>query len=325
MTSGDDGLVCAFVLDGKGSGRALDWEGIRAWQPADGVLWVHLDREGADAQDWLRNETGIDPVSCQTLLTAEVRPRLLRLGDAALLLLRGVNLNPGANPEDMVGLRIWAEETRVITLRHRQVTAVSDLRLALADGAGPRDVGEFVAALADRMIERMAPVLDDIEDSIDGVEDAVLSEWNPELRHRLNDLRRTAISLRRYLAPQRDVAQRLPFDLPDWVDDVSRARLRETGDRLLRYVEDLDAARERAQVTQDELASAQAEQTNKHTYHLTVIAALFLPPSFIAGLLGMNVGGMPGQSAPWAFVFTLVAMALMGAVELWLLRRLKWI
>jgi zinc transporter len=323
--SDDDGLVCAFVLDRNGGGRALDWDGIRAWQPDDGVLWVHLDRHGIAAQDWLHQTSGIDPVSCQTLLTPEVRPRLLRLGDAALLLLRGVNLNPGANPEDMVGLRIWAESSRIITLRHRQVMAINDLRLQIADGNGPRDAGEFVATLADRMIERMAPVIDGIEDSVDAVEDAVLNEWNPEQRTRLNDLRRTAISLRRYLAPQRDVAQRLPHDMPDWVDALSRARLRETADRLLRYVEDLDAARDRAQVTHDELASAQAEQTNRHAYHLTVIAALFLPPSFITGLLGMNIGGMPGREAPWAFAVAIGAMVLMGLVEIWLLRRLKWI
>ncbi len=323
--SDTDGLVCAFVLDGNGGGRPLDWDGIRAWQPADGVMWVHLDRHGIAAQDWLRRESGIDAVSCQTLLTAEVRPRLLRLGETVLLLLRGVNLNPGANPEDMVGLRIWAESGRLVTLRHRQVTAINDLRLQLAETNGPRDAGEFIAALADRMIERMAPVIDGIDDAVDAVEDAVLSEWNPEQRARLNDLRRTAISLRRYLAPQRDVAQRLPQDMPDWVDAMSRARLRETADRLLRYVEDLDAARERAQVTQDELASAQAEQTNRHAYHLTVIAALFLPPSFIAGLLGMNIGGMPGRETPWTFAATIGAMVLMGLVEVWLLRRLKWI
>ncbi len=323
--SDTDGLVCAFVLDGKGGARALDWDGVRSWQPDDGVLWLHLDRHGEMAQAWLRQESGIDPVSCQTLLTAEVRPRLLRLSDAVLLLLRGVNLNPGANPEDMVGLRIWAESSRIVTLRHRQVMAVNDLRLQIGDGGGPRDAAEFVATLADRMIERMAPVIDGIEDSVDALEDAVLSAWNPEQRARLNDLRRTAISLRRYLAPQRDVAQRLPQDMPDWVDAMSRARLRETADRLLRYVEDLDAARDRAQVTQDELASAQAEQTNRHAYHLTVIAALFLPPSFIAGLLGMNLGGMPGQEAPWAFAAMIAAMVLMGLAEIWLLRKLKWI
>ena len=322
--SGDDGLVCAYLLDGKGGGKPLDWQGVRAWRPEDGVLWVHLDRKGEAARAWLADDSGIDPVSREILLTAEVRPRLLSLGEAMVLLVRGVNLNPGAEPEDMVGLRIWAEPRRVITLRHRQVTAIRDLRRRIADNQAPGDSGELVVAIVESLIERMGPVIDGIEDAVDELEDAVLSDWRPEHRAELNHLRRMAISLRRYLAPQRDVAQRLPQEAPEWVGAISRARLRESADRLVRYVEDLDAARERAQLTQDELTTIQAEQTNRHAYHLTVIAALFLPPSFITGLLGMNVSGMPGTDAPLGFAVVVGALVLLAGIELWLMRRLKW-
>ncbi len=77
--SDDDGLVCAFVLDGEGGGRPVRWPGIKAWRPEDGTLWVHLDRSGAVGHRWLSTDSGVDPVICQALLEPAVRPRLVPL------------------------------------------------------------------------------------------------------------------------------------------------------------------------------------------------------------------------------------------------------
>ncbi len=112
--SEQDGLICAVILDGKGGGREIGWPEIDSWSADQGVLWVHLDRTGAAAQNWLAQRSGIDPVICQTLLQEEVRPRTLTVGEALLVILRGVNLNPGADPEDMVGVRVWLERDSAI-------------------------------------------------------------------------------------------------------------------------------------------------------------------------------------------------------------------
>ena len=93
-----DGLICAYLLDGGGGGKSLDWAGVRAWTPDDGLLWVHLDRLAEPARDWLRNESGIAKVVDESLLADETRPRIRVDGDALIVFLRGVNLNPGANP-----------------------------------------------------------------------------------------------------------------------------------------------------------------------------------------------------------------------------------
>ncbi len=77
--SDDDGLVCAFVLDGEGGGKPVRWPGIKAWRPEDGTLWVHLDRSGAVGHRWLSTDSGVDPVICQALLEPAVRPRLVPL------------------------------------------------------------------------------------------------------------------------------------------------------------------------------------------------------------------------------------------------------
>ena len=321
----DEGLICAYLLDGKGGGRMMGWAEIASWRAQDGVLWVHLDRAAPDAKRWLQADSGLDPLVAGALLAEEVRPRELRIEDALLVVMRGVNLNPEADPEDMVGIRIWLEGTRIVTVRHRRLMAISDLREALATGRGPTDPGQFLVMLSARLIERMGPVIDELVDQVDRLEDTVVTAHSAELRGALGSLRRQAIALRRYLAPQREVMVRLAMEQTSWLGADDKAYLREVSDRTTRFVEDLDAARERAGVVQDELNSRISDQMNRTMYLLTVVAAVLLPPSLLTGLLGVNVGGMPGVDHPMSFAIVVVLIVALAVVELVVLRRLKWI
>ena len=214
---------------------------------------------------------------------------------------------------------------RIVTVRHRRLMAISDLREALAAEQGPTCAGAFLAMLSDRLIDRMGPVIDDLIDEVDRLEDAVVTAHSAELRGDLGKVRREAISLRRYLAPQRDVMARLTMEQASCLASDHKALLREIGDRTTRFVEDLDAARERAGVVQDELNSLISDQMNRTMYLLTVVAAVLLPPSLVTGLLGINVGGVPGTDNPLSFLIVIVLLALLAVVELAILRRLKWI
>jgi zinc transporter len=94
----EGGLICAFLLDGRGGGREIRWPEIAAWRAEQGLLWAHLDRAGPDARRWLRQEAGLDPVVSRALLAEDVRPREVRIDDALLVTLRGVNLNRAPTP-----------------------------------------------------------------------------------------------------------------------------------------------------------------------------------------------------------------------------------
>ncbi|MBN1868690.1 zinc transporter ZntB [Candidatus Sumerlaeota bacterium] len=319
------GVICAHLLDGRGGGRELTWPEVLDWQPENGTLWVHLDRTGPTAQHWLADEAGLDPLACEALLAEETRPRSTLIGEGLLVILRGVNLDPGADPEDMVSIRMWIEANRIVTLRQRRLMAAQDTREALNQGRGPRDAGDFLVEIATRLIERMEPVLEDLDDAVDSIEDEILQTPNYQLRTRLSTLRRQAIGLRRHIAPQREVLSRLQVEPVPWFDNLHRARLREVADRVTRYVEDLDAARERAAVTQEELAGRLAEQMNRTMYTLSLVAAIFLPLGLITGLLGINVGGIPGAEVKWAFSAVCGLLVVLAALQMWLFHKKRWL
>ncbi len=94
---------------------------------------------------------------------------------------------------------------------------------------------------------------------------------------------------------------------------------------MTRSIEELDAARDRAAVTQEELGSRLTEATNQRLYVLSIVTAFFLPLGFVCSLLGVNVGGVPLQHDDWAF-WALIGMFGVGvALQLWLFRRRGWL
>jgi zinc transporter len=322
----DDGLVCAYINAQDGKWQEISWEDIRKWQRGDGLLWIHLDRAAERAKSWLKNESGLDPLISENLIAEETRPRALEINGNLLINLRGVNLNPGADPEDMVALRLWLEPDRIITCRGRKIMAVNDIRERINLGRGPQNVGDFLVEVTARLVDRMSPVIESLDETGDDLEDLAVIEESRDVRTKLASLRRQAISLRRYLAPQREAMSRIQAEPIEWIDARQKARLREISDRTIRYVEDLDSIRERAAVIQDEVANRISELINRNMYMLAIVATILLPLGFVTGLLGINVDGLPGaKDAPWAFWAVTGMLGLLILVEVYILRRLKWL
>jgi zinc transporter len=225
----------------------------------------------------------------------------------------------------MVSLRLWLEPNRIITARHRRLMAINDIRERIRRGRGPHNSGDVLVEIAGRLVDRMSPVIEALDDAGDELEDHLLTGERKEIRSRLAELRRQAIGLRRYLAPQREAMSRIQGEPIDWLDARQKARLREISDRVMRYVEDLDAIRERAAVIQDEVANRVSEEMNRNMYLLAIVATILLPLGFITGLLGINVDGLPGsKDAPWAFWMVASLLVIVVIVEVAIMRRLKW-
>ncbi len=323
--STENGLLSAYVLDGEGAGREISWDGIRSWEPSKGTLWIHLDRSDPGSSRWLREESGLDLLICEALLAEETRPRTVTSGEGLIVILRGVNLHPGADPEDMVSIRMWIDRARVISLRTRRLMAVQDVRESIAQKTGPKDAPGLLVRIASHLVDRMGPVIEELDEQVDDLEEEVLTAHTYELRTKLAGLRRQAIALRRYISPQREAMARLQTEQVPWLTDLDRSRLREIADRITRYVEDLDSARERASVTQEELSGRLAEQMNKTMYVLSLVAAVFLPLGLLTGLLGINVGGIPGVDSPWAFAIVCLILVGIAVVQIIVFRKMKWL
>lgn len=292
---------------------------------SDYLYWIQIKENFEGLSEILSREFKIDPHISESLTAEETRPRSYLKGNGILVILRGVNLNPGADPEDMVSLRLWIEPDKIISVQNRKIMAVEDIIESVEDNNGPGSAGEFLCEINERLSVRMSDPLGSIDDSIDDLEDKITQLKSEEVRSEISSLRRQVIALRRYLHPQRDALKNLMILKISWISEKEKMILRDVSDRITRYIEDLDSGRERTAVARDELDSKNREQMNKIMYVFSIITVVFLPLSLLTGLLGINVGGIPGSENSYAFYFVCLFLGVILLIQLYILRKIKWI
>ncbi|OHZ01511.1 MULTISPECIES: zinc transporter ZntB [Salinicola] len=316
-------LVAAYELDGKGGGTLLSVRQLReAWADPQRPLWMHLDFRHEDVRTYLLDIAGLDEAPIEALLEEDTRPRVAKFRNGAVSTLRGINLNPGAAPEDLISLRIWIAPNRLITLRRRPLKSVGDVRERIDNGDGALSVPDLLAWLTETLVDRVGDVAHELDDRLGELEEDQLSNGEIEPDD-LSRLRRTLITLRRFMGPQRDCLDQIAHG-PEWFDEDTKVSIRESANQLSRYVEDFHAMQERALILQEQLFSEHNERLNQRMYMLAIVTTVFLPLSFLTGLLGINVGGIPGAESPYGFLIFLTITVLVGGGVMWLLKRKRW-
>lgn len=322
----DNGVIHAFAFDAGGRAVALPAAAIGE-PPATGFDWVHVRHRPTDLRSWLIDRSGVPSDELSVLSGGNDRPRCqVSDGDEALIILRGVNLLRGAMPEYMLPLIFHVGPRRIVTIEYEALAAVRDVAAAIGRNHLFRSTGEVLAELAMRLTDRMDVVISELSDRADDLEEGV---WTPDLPDRFGNqvaaLRRVALTLRRTLTPQREALNRLALEDPAWLSPRDRARLREATDKVIRMSEELDSVRERVAVVHDQLIDRRAEKLNRTMLVLAKVTTLFAPLSLLAGLFGMNVGGVPFAEAGSGFALVLVLTAGLGAGVVILFRQAGWL
>lgn len=317
--------VRAFLLDKKGSALELTYDELDSVDRIDKILWVHFDYSSKEAIEWIRNRSNIDSVAIDALLTEETRPRTTILGEALLIALRGVNLNPNSKPEDMISIRLYISPNLIISTRKRNLLSIDEIIEDLKNSKGVKSSAQFLVQLTRRVTDRMDIVIDEIQDRTDLLEENFIDSTNTEYRSEILAIRRETIILKRYLSPQKEALIKLYNEKISWIDEYQRIELRETNDQLMRHIEELDTIRDKVILIQEELVNSMNEQLNKKMYMLSIISAIFLPLTFLTGLLGINIGGIPGAENENAFYIFLVILSIVITFQFFIFKKKKWL
>ncbi|MGC1042623.1 zinc transporter ZntB [Pantoea agglomerans] len=313
--------IISCQLDGKGGMIPIaEDEVIQCEQPC----WLHLNYTHRKSAEWLQSTSQIPDAVRDALAGDSMRPRVSRLGDGFMIVLRSVNHNSDARRDQLVVMRVFINDKLIVSTRRRKVSAVDEVLTDLQNGNGPIDCGSWLVDICDALTDHTSEFIEDLHDKIIELEDALLDQRMPA-RGELGLLRKQLIVMRRYMAPQRDVYARLASEKLAWMDDSERRRMQEIADRLGRGLDDLDAGVARTAILADEVASAMAESMNRRTYTMSLMAMIFLPATFLTGLFGVNLGGIPGGEWRYGFsIFCLLLVALAVGVAGYLRKR-RWL
>ncbi len=322
----------AFWFDGKGKTVAVNANqaaerifpaatGTRR-RPNGGFGWIHCNID-SPLLSALHHGGQLDALVFDNLNEADTRPLCIPHNEGLLLNLRGRAIILIDDESDLVAIRLWITKNGIITTWRRPTKAMAELLAELGRGQCPHSVGDFVARLSLRLVDTIEPMVDDLVEGVDDLEIEVVDGSQKLMRRELSEVRRQAIDLRRFLYPQRDALSTFLIERLPYVHEADRAKLHGAHDSLTRFIEELEVTRERCAVLHDELIDNRSERMNKQILLLSVVSALFLPASLFAGLLGMNVTGIPLNDHPWAFAAICGMMLALIAGEIILFRWLK--
>lgn len=304
-----------MVRDGDvseiGPGEAAQFAG-------PGFVWLHVEGIGHQAAPGAAMSLPgyVPAMAANALVASETRPRCDEVDEAALINLRGTAADVMQDSDGLVSIRVWVEGQRVTSVSRHRLAALPKVEAAMRAGR-LIDGGDFVAVLAHAISTELDPQVASLGDELDDCE-GMLDDGNIyALRRKIARIRSQAIVLRRFVAPDRDALGAMAQLEFDWISKDDRLHLREAADRFARMAEELEAVRERAALLHEQLTDLRAEMIDQRSLAIAVTAFIFLPLTFVTGLLGMNVDGIPFATSPWAFwgvvgFCLMIGLAVMG-------------
>ncbi len=288
------------------------------------LVWLHLDGQLTEARDWIDAQDAIPSIVRGALRASETRPRSDILDGGSIINLRGLGERPEEAADPLVSIRFWAEKGRVISLSYRPLEGLAEVIDRFLGGT-INDPGDLITAFATEMSKGLDPKVAALGDGLDTIEARIEEDNARSTRRKVSRIRASPIGYRRFVAPQREALERLSVARCSWLDEEDQGHLREASDRYARMAEELEAVRERAAVVHDELSDLRSERMDARALLISIVALIFLPLTFITGLLGMNVRGIPYAEEPWAFWGVVGLCAALGLVVLGYFIRLRWV
>ncbi|HET6447746.1 MAG TPA: magnesium/cobalt transporter CorA [Conexibacter sp.] len=303
------------VLDG------IDERAIEELVARDEFFWLDLVDPSDEQLGALAERFAWHPLALEDLQHFRQRPKLDRYDDQMLIAFYGARAAEASSGDDphLVEVHIMVSGSWVVTVRRHRCRELEELRRRLAADAG-RDEELVVYKIFDTLTDTFFPVLEQIDDAIDELEDAIVLRPTDEQLQRVFQLKRRLVVLRRVITPQRDLAARTISEIDDLPGLVhgSRDYFRDVYDHLIRVSDLIDSYRDLLTSTMDVYLSTVSNRLNVVMKQLTLVATVFLPITALTGFFGQNFGWLVLHvRSLWSFLVFGVGGAALSCVLLY--------
>ena len=317
--SDKNGLVWAYQFSAGMPPRELDSDAVTAALSAlaaagnTSFLWLHFSLSNTGAERWLRQSLQLPDTFYESLRESVGSTQLEQAGDALVAVIHDVMFDSSFDSSNVSTVTLGVTPRLMVSARLRPLRSVDRLRAAVRGGQAFRSTAELLAHLLRDQAEVLAEIVRRSTSRVDGIEDRLLANRISISRAELSALRRTLVRLQRLLAPEPAAMFRLLSKPAGWVKEEDLRDLREAAEEFSTAVADAMALAERVKLLQEELIAQVNEQTGRTLFVLTVVTVLALPINLIAGLFGMNVGGIPFSQVPHGFLVVVGGTTLLTA------------
>ncbi len=318
--------VIRYAADAIDETDAID---LDAGAADDGrITWVDVQGLGDEA---LLRKIGaafhIHPLALEDIVNAPQRPKAEEYEYHLLWITRMASL-PADTGLDVEQVAVLVGKNYVLSFQERYGDCLDPVRMRLREGVGPirRSGPDYLAyAIVDTIVDAYYPVLERVSARIERIERRVMVRPSPRMLDRINQVKSDLALLRRGIWPQQETVARLLKDPGRFISADVQVYLRDTYDHCAQLVDVVDSHRELANGLVNTYLSALGNRTNEVMKVLTIMASIFIPLTFLAGVYGMNFHDMPELNARWAYPIVLVVMAATAGGMLFYFRRKGWL
>lgn len=295
--------------------------------PAGVTRWIDLSAHDESELKLLAERFGFHPLTIEDCAHFDQRAKLEEYGDYLFIVMHGFYC-PGTDPRELEPLELHAFLGRgyLVTVHEKPIPPLDAVwRRVLGDsGLGRRGADFLYYMVIDAVVDTNFAHLDLLADALDEIEDAVLERPDRDDLAHIFALKRTLVTMRKTLSPQRDVLASLAKRGSAQVSDRNSLYFRDVYDHLVRIYESIDAARDLLGNALDVYLSMVGQRTNEIMKSLTLLSAIFLPLTFVTGFFGQNFAHMPFDSDPLMWTMVGACMALPLGMLYWFKSR-KWL
>jgi zinc transporter len=318
------GLICGYLFSDGGSGRDVGLEEALLWLQADrgsgqgGFLWLHFNLADASAERWIEDNLAPPAEFFEALHAGSRSTRIEHAADSLIAVVNDVAYEFSFDAPEIETLWLAVDPRVAISARVHPLRSIDRLRQAVKNGQRFVSTVALLNHLLNDQGDVLVRIVREATVRVDGIEDRLLQGRLTHKRSELGKLRRVLVRLQRLLAPEPGALFRLLRDPPQWITEHDLDGLRQATEEFSLVLRDLAALQERIKLLQEEMAAQVGEQTNRSVFTLTVVTVLALPINIIAGLLGMNVGGIPLEQSPHGFFIVALIVVTFTLVAGWL-------
>ncbi|MBX9879174.1 MAG: magnesium/cobalt transporter CorA [Candidatus Obscuribacterales bacterium] len=296
------------------------------------VVWINVDGLSAiDKIQEIAHMFQLHPLAVEDVVNCQQRPKVEIYGKSQFIVTRMISLNAHLQIEQ---LSMFLGKNYIISFQEIPGDCLNPLRDRLRKGYGhmrSQGTDQLAYGILDAVVDGYFPVLETYGERLEDLEDEILS--NPS-RHTINlmhDLKRNLLLIRRAVWPMRETINELIRDESPLITNDTRVYLRDTYDHVVRVMDFIETYRELCSDLMDVYLSSVSNRTNEVMKVLTIIATIFIPPTFIAGIYGMNFHtetspwNMPELSWYFGYPFSLLLMFLVTVAMLTYLVKRGWL
>jgi zinc transporter len=314
------GLVWGYLFQPGQAPRQIECDAALQWlansdgPDSAGFIWLHLSLSNAAAERWMRQSLQLADAFYESLHEGVGSTRLEVEGDTLVAVMHDVLFNLSFDAANISTVSLCMDPRLVVTARLRPLRSVDRLRASVKAGQTIRSSGEMLAHLLHDQADGLVDIIRQSTVRADTVEDNLLANRIASSRAELSSLRRSLVRLQRLLAPEPAALFRLLNRPPAWLSEEDLADLRQAAEEFSTSVTDAGALSERLKLLQEELAALVSEHSNRTLFILTVVTVLALPINLVAGLLGMNVGGVPFAQHQQGFTLVVTGLTIVTGI-----------